>query len=105
MGTTLFSSCSFSRTYNHKFLVHTSVLENGKSRVKSVACSSGSELVDGESERYNGIMKRRSVLLSGASLISSTVFGFPGDGYAAVKQGLLAGRIPGLSEPDEQGWF
>ncbi|KAI9073172.1 hypothetical protein K1719_044878 [Acacia pycnantha] len=24
--------------------------------------------------------------------------------WLAVKQGLLAGRIPGLSEPDEQGW-
>lgn len=61
---------------------------------------------DGETELYKiGYVKRRSVLLSGASLISSTILGFPGDGLAVVKQGLLAGRIPGLSEPDEQGWF
>lgn len=45
------------------------------------------------------------MLVSGASLISSSILGFPGDGFAVVKQGLLAGRIPGLSEPDEQGWF
>ncbi|KAI7740143.1 hypothetical protein M8C21_018271 [Ambrosia artemisiifolia] len=30
--------------------------------------------------------------------------GVPKDGLAVVKQGLLAGRIPGLSEPNEQGW-
>lgn len=89
MGTTLFSSCSF--------LAQISSVENGISRVKAVACSTGSDSVD-------GVMKRRSVLVSGASLISSAVLGFPADGLAVVKQGLLAGRVPGLSEPDEQGW-
>ncbi|KAK7856497.1 psbp domain-containing protein 4 [Quercus suber] len=49
-------------------------------------------------------MKRRSVLVSGVSLISSAGLGSPREGLAVVKQGLLAGRIPGLSEPDEQGW-
>ncbi|PNX76556.1 psbP domain-containing protein 4 chloroplastic-like, partial [Trifolium pratense] len=39
----------------------------------------------------------RTVLVSGVSLL-----GFPGVSLAVVKQGLLAGRIPGLSEPDEQ---
>ncbi|KAI3896796.1 hypothetical protein MKW98_009649, partial [Papaver atlanticum] len=29
---------------------------------------------------------------------------FPSDGLAVIKQGLLAGRVPGLSDPDEQGW-
>ncbi|KAG6405997.1 hypothetical protein SASPL_133593 [Salvia splendens] len=29
---------------------------------------------------------------------------FPDYGLAVVKQGLLAGRIPGLSQPDEQGY-
>lgn len=88
MGTTLFSSCSFP--------AQISSVENGISRVKAVACSTGSDSVD-------GVMKRRSVLVSGASLISSAVLGFPADGLAVVKQGLLAGRVPGLSEPDEQG--
>jgi hypothetical protein len=32
------------------------------------------------------------------------VLGFAGRGLAAT-QGLLAGRIPGLSEPDENGKF
>lgn len=86
MGTTLFSSCSF--------LAQKSLVEIP--RVKTVACSTGSDSVD-------GVMKRRSVLVSGASLISSAVLGFPADGLAVVKQGLLAGRVPGLSEPDEQG--
>lgn len=39
-------------------------------------------------------------MATGIALISS---GFAGEGLAVVKQGLLAGRIPGLSEPDEQG--
>lgn len=90
MGTTLFTSCSFSCSW--RYYPQT---ERRLSRFKSsVACSRGSEL-----------SKRRSVLVSGASLISSSILGFPGDGFAVVKQGLLAGRIPGLSEPDEQGWF
>jgi len=44
------------------------------------------------------LVNRRAVLASGVSLL-----GFPGVSLAVVKQGLLAGRIPGLSEPDEQG--
>ncbi|KAK9167135.1 hypothetical protein Scep_002326 [Stephania cephalantha] len=53
-------------------------------------------------------LSRRAVLVSvsvyGWLLVSGVVLGFPSDGLAVVKQGLLAGRIPGLSEPDEQGW-
>lgn len=44
------------------------------------------------------------MLVSGISFASGLVTGFPGEGLATVKQGLLAGRIPGLSEPDENGW-
>ncbi|XP_047322344.1 psbP domain-containing protein 4, chloroplastic isoform X1 [Impatiens glandulifera] len=57
--------------------------------------------------RHGGLsLKRRQVLLSsGAALISSPAgLPIPGDAFAVVKQGLLAGRIPGLSEPDQQGW-
>ncbi|KAJ6405435.1 hypothetical protein OIU84_013404 [Salix udensis] len=43
-------------------------------------------------------------LVSGVSLVSTSVLGSAGEGLAVVKQGLLAGRIPGLSEPDDQGW-
>lgn len=49
-------------------------------------------------------MKRREALVSEVS--SSILMGsFPSDGLAVLKQGLLAGRVPGLSDPDEQGWF
>ncbi|CAJ1974320.1 unnamed protein product [Sphenostylis stenocarpa] len=56
---------------------------------------------DGEkSEKCSTLLvSRRTVLTFGVSLL-----GFPGESLAVVKQGLLAGRIPGLSEPDEQGW-
>lgn len=49
------------------------------------------------------VLSRRSVMASGFSLVSSTALGFPGEGLAVVKQGLLAGRVPGLSEPDDEG--
>lgn len=64
--------------------------------------------VDGETqrdERCATALSRRSVLASGFSLVSSTALVFPGDGLAVVKQGLLAGRVPGLSEPDDEGSF
>ncbi|KAK2659332.1 hypothetical protein Ddye_005865 [Dipteronia dyeriana] len=96
MGTSLFTNCSFSWRYHH------TSPENGISRVnKTVACYRAS---DGETEIHSGAVNRRSVLLYGASSGCSTVLGFAGEGLAVVKQGLLAGRIPGLSEPDEQGW-
>ncbi|KAG5530329.1 hypothetical protein RHGRI_025314 [Rhododendron griersonianum] len=65
--------------------------------------------VDEEFRNLNGFdLKRRQLallLVSGVSLISSSaILGFPEEGLAVVKQGPLAGRIPGLSEPDEQGW-
>ncbi|CAO2826242.1 unnamed protein product [Amaranthus hypochondriacus] len=58
-----------------------------------------------------GLFKRRSVVLQagfGIGLVpfisSFTALGFPSNALALVKQGPLAGRVPGLSEPDEQGW-
>lgn len=38
-----------------------------------------------------------------AAVCGAPVLGFAGLGLAAT-QGLLAGRIPGLSEPDKNGW-
>lgn len=109
MRTVLFTSCSFSCTYQpqaipSRSLLVQSSLEHGACRAKSEASSRESDAPNGEAEKFSGILKRRSVVLSGASLVSSAVLGFPGEGLAVVKQGLLAGRIPGLSEPDEQGW-
>ncbi|KAK8951613.1 hypothetical protein KSP39_PZI004533 [Platanthera zijinensis] len=57
----------------------------------------------GDEARDLGFVGRRAALLSGSCLISGAILGSPGEGFA-VKQGLLAGRIPGLSEPDETGW-
>lgn len=54
-----------------------------------------------------GSLKRRSVVLQSGlvPLVSSLIaLGFPAQGLAVIKQGPLAGRVPGLSEPDEQGW-
>ncbi|KAL5703759.1 PsbP domain-containing protein 4 [Ranunculus cassubicifolius] len=50
------------------------------------------------------VLKRRAALVSGVTLLTATTLGFPRDGLAALNQGPLAGRIPGLSDPDEQGW-
>ncbi|CAN1163047.1 hypothetical protein LINPERPRIM_LOCUS32448, partial [Linum perenne] len=47
---------------------------------------------------------RRSILGLVACLLWSAALGNGREGIAVVKQGLLAGRIPGLYEPDEQGW-
>lgn len=110
MRTALFTSCSFAWTYqpkaipSHNLLAQSS-LENGACSTKSEASSREYGVLNGEAEKVSGILKRRSVVLSGASLVSSAVLGFPGDGLAVIKQGLLAGRVPGLSEPDEQGWY
>ncbi|XP_065880699.1 psbP domain-containing protein 4, chloroplastic isoform X1 [Euphorbia lathyris] len=97
MGTSLFSSCSFPRIYHHHQILAYSSTESGICRAKSTG------LVEGENEKFS---ERRWVLVSGISLVSSAVLRFPIEGLAmaAVKQGPLAGRIPGLSEPDEQGW-
>ncbi|MBA0738118.1 hypothetical protein Gogos_011526 [Gossypium gossypioides] len=107
MGTTLFSGC---RSFSWQQLslsctfAHSSSSENGISRPKAVPTSRGNGLVDKEKDNSLGISTRRSLLITGISVASSSVLGFPGEGMAVVKQGLLAGRIPGLSEPDEQGW-
>ncbi|XP_031395152.1 psbP domain-containing protein 4, chloroplastic isoform X2 [Punica granatum] len=59
----------------------------------------------GDDDKLCRALPRRSALVSGLSLASSTMLGlFSGEAEGVVKQGLLAGRVPGLSEPDEQGW-
>lgn len=112
MGTSIFTSCSFSwRNHqhiipSHRFLSHSS-LDKGLSVAKAAVDTRQNgcvEFVDEETEKFSGFLKRRSAIVSGVSLISSAVLGFPREGLAVVKQGLLAGRVPGLSEPDEQGW-
>lgn len=67
-----------------------------------VVASSSSSPERISSEENGCEVLRRTAIVSGASLVSSAILGFPKEGLAVVKQGLLAGRIPGLSEPNEQ---
>ena len=110
MGTSIFTSCSFSWR-NHQHIIHShsflrqSSLDKGLSVAKAAVDRRQNDSVDEETEKFLGLLKRRSAIVSGVSLISTAVLGIPKEGLAVVKQGLLAGRVPGLSEPDEQGWF
>lgn len=91
MGTNcIFTCCSFPRTYYY-------------SQPNSICKAKATEISPNKAESEK-LLDRRLVLASGVSLLSSAILGFPREGLSAVKQGLLAGRIPGLSEPDEQGW-
>uniref|UniRef100_A0A0F7GYT7 Photosystem II reaction center PsbP family protein n=1 Tax=Pelargonium hortorum TaxID=4031 RepID=A0A0F7GYT7_PELHO len=100
MGTTtLLGCCSFSYRCNQK-IIGSDGHKNGISRTR--ACCPDEKIYEGVL-----ILKRRTALVSGLSTLvsSALLLGFSGQaGLAAVKQGLLAGRVPGLSEPDEQGW-
>lgn len=77
-----------------------------------VRCGSGPNLSGSheEEEQREGVMAlvgRRNALASAAAAAAAcgvSVLGFAGDGLAAAKQGPLAGRIPGLSGPDQNGW-
>ena len=74
--------------------------ENDTPRTRAASSSKGANFGDGESEKLStSLLNRRTVLISAVSLL-----GFPTTSLAEVKQGLLAGRIPGLSEPNEQGF-
>ncbi|XP_050238079.1 psbP domain-containing protein 4, chloroplastic isoform X1 [Mercurialis annua] len=92
MGTSLFTSCSFSWRYHHHQIVPC-----GNSVAKASAEAEARE----NEKLLSGFWTRRTVLGTGISLVSSS---FPGEGLAIIKQGPLAGRIPGLSETDEQGF-
>lgn len=110
MGTTLISSCrlpwkSNLQTTTPLHIVCHSPVDDRCSRVKANGYSMETGLASEEEDRLagNGGLTRRLALVSAACLVSSTgALGFSGEGVAAVKQGSLAGRIPGLSEPDER---
>ncbi|TKW07156.1 hypothetical protein SEVIR_7G289300v4 [Setaria viridis] len=70
----------------------------------AVRCSNEPALsVSREEEGVEMMGRRRSLISAAAAACGASVLGFAGHGLAAT-QGLLAGRIPGLSEPDENGW-
>lgn len=113
MGTSLLTGYGFSWIHHQrtipnsqKFLVQSSRGSEIYKAKFAKTSSKGSGLADEEEARkLSEVIKRRSILVSsGFSLCSSVVvLGFPFQGLAEIKQGLLAGRVPGLSEPDEQG--
>lgn len=108
MLTISYTSCCLAGTNSQQIVtskhsVANSASEKGCSMVKAGAGSTETETVNEESERLLQAVTRRSAMVSAMSLVT-TAFGFPETGLAVVKQGLLAGRVPGLSEPDEQGW-
>ncbi|WOL01559.1 psbP domain-containing protein 4, chloroplastic [Canna indica] len=92
METTLCTSCWPACQHNPQLRRFTAFT------TKRGELSSGSD-----GKKSTGMIGRRCALISSLSLASRIALGFAGDGLA-VTQGLLAGRIPGLSDPDENGW-
>lgn len=82
------------------FLAKPSAVAKGRAAAAAVTCFSGPSLSVGHEEEGVAVVVGRRALASAAAVAS--VLGFAGRGLAA-NQGLLAGRIPGLSEPDENG--
>ncbi|KAI3978689.1 hypothetical protein MKX01_015864, partial [Papaver californicum] len=82
-------------------LTSSSLIQNGYCYCSSTSRAKAS--LDANENRYcvndneKKFLKRREALVSGVSLVSSSLLigSFPV---------LLAGRVPGLSDPDEQGW-
>ncbi|KAK1288283.1 hypothetical protein QJS10_CPB19g00016 [Acorus calamus] len=105
MGTTLFASCWVPTQSKCKPKPDMHV----KKQSLLLRCcgedeSTGNDVsVGGKPVKPIGLLGRRSAIVLGLPLFSAAALGFPGNGFA-IKQGLLAGRIPGLSEPDENGW-
>ncbi|KAK1406873.1 hypothetical protein QVD17_38481 [Tagetes erecta] len=89
MGTIGFASFGFS-------------LKPNKQKLPSVVAATKIDAADPE-ENVVKVLGRRSAIAFGVSSSASLLL-FTKEGLAVVKQGLLAGRIPGLSEPNEQGW-
>ncbi|KAK4788067.1 hypothetical protein SAY86_019386 [Trapa natans] len=109
MGATFFSSTSCSLSWRSPPLPRIPAPPSSYTLVKAAVTTTAAR-VDigpgpGDDERPCWVSTRRSALAASGVLLSSVVLGvLSGEAEAVVKQGLLAGRIPGLSEPDEQGW-
>ncbi|CAL1412662.1 unnamed protein product [Linum trigynum] len=104
MGVTLFSVSTFPlRCSGSSFPRQSIPRRHLLAKATPEVSHESSNFKDGKLD--DGFLTRRSVVGYGVSLLSSsTVLGVTGEGMAVVKQGLLAGRVPGLSDPDEQGW-
>lgn len=107
MGTIVQSTSCLHWKNNLQFLHPSQTVisqDKTQSRTRTAAISTENLNTSVNNEELPGVINRRRAVASGIALVSSAAgFGFAGDGLAVVKQGLLAGRVPGLSEPDEQG--
>ncbi|KAG0499789.1 hypothetical protein HPP92_004062 [Vanilla planifolia] len=106
MANVFHSSCSFSfRSTLMVKQIQTKGFLSESFAGKAVRCGDEEEesasIVEGQ--KAFALVGRRTAFFSGLCLVCGVGLGFPGYGLA-VKQGLLAGRIPGLSEADEGGW-
>lgn len=98
------SSCFAWKTIRQKSL-RTNYHNTQNLVVHSSLGSAETSIDDSTDKLHSGLIKRRSLILQSGvvPLLSSlAVFEFPAPGLAVVKQGLLPGRVPGLSEPDEE---
>ncbi|KAF9612347.1 hypothetical protein IFM89_039065 [Coptis chinensis] len=114
MGATLFTNYGFSMRYDHKSSHFQQSKEISKSKCTCLkalpekGCSRAKttqecKVVEEDNvEKLCVVLKRRAAIVSVFSLVTTATLGFPSEGLAVLKQGLLAGRIPGLSEPDKQ---
>lgn len=114
MGTIAFTSCCLSwknkqptSPCSHLVVANSSSSSSSSPEKEKVGPTTTIAVAAARENEKMGMLKRRSAMVFGVSLISSSLLalgGSPGEGLAVVKQSLLAGRVPGLSEPDEQGW-
>ncbi|GAB4829446.1 PsbP domain-containing protein 4, chloroplastic [Ancistrocladus abbreviatus] len=108
MGSTICSTSSCF-AYRRGCCMQVNMFDTGTSSSRLIPSRDPREgrCFDEVTEKVSGgfLLNRRSVVFSGVPLVSSlAAMGLPTQALAVVKQGPLAGRIPGLSEPDGQGW-
>lgn len=106
--TMCYGSCLASKVSSNRLQANSPAIGTSSSSTMVVASSriGGGKSYETRDDKLSGLpLCRRSLVLSGIPLVSSLIgLEFPPKVAAVVKQSLLAGRVPGLSEPDEEGW-
>ncbi|KAL9258576.1 PsbP domain-containing protein [Drosera capensis] len=104
--TMCYGSCLASKGSSKRLQANSPAIGTSPSSTMVAASSriGGGTSYETRDDKLSGLpLCRRSLVLSGIPLVSSLVgLEFPPKGAAVVKQSLLAGRVPGLSEPDEE---
>lgn len=102
MNTIVYTSSCLSRTSNQQNFPPKYLCSSSAAKTDGVPVEKAS--VNEETEKLGLTFTRRSAMSSVLCLTSSAAFGFPKEGLAVIKQGPLAGRVPGLSGPNDAGW-